>query len=46
MVQDFVYAPLSSDDSPVKGKFDFKRNPYFEAHPEAHSTAMGGWLLA
>jgi multiple sugar transport system substrate-binding protein len=46
MVQDFVYAPLSSDDSPVKGKFDFKRNPVFAGHPEAHSTAMGGWLLA
>ena len=46
MVQDFVYAPLSADDSPVKGKFDFKRNPYFEGHPDAHSTAMGGWLLA
>ena len=32
MVQDFVDAPLSADDSPVKGKFDFKRNPYFEGH--------------
>jgi len=45
MVQDFVYAPLSADDSPVKGKFDFTRNPYFAAHPEGHSTAMGGWFL-
>ena len=27
MVQDFVYAPLNADDSPVKGKFDFKREP-------------------
>lgn len=46
MVQDFVYAPLSADDSPVAGKFDFKRNPYFEAHPDAPATAMGGFLLA
>lgn len=46
MVQDFVHAPLSAPDSPVAGKFDFTRNPYFAAHPEGHSTAMGGWLLA
>ncbi|WP_050524942.1 ABC transporter substrate-binding protein [Pseudorhodobacter wandonensis] len=46
MVQDFVYAPLSAADSPVAGKFDFTRNPYFEGHPDGHSTAMGGWLLA
>lgn len=46
MVQDFVYAPLSADDSPVAGKFDFTRNPYFAGHPNAHSTAMGGFLLA
>ncbi|ASJ71561.1 ABC transporter substrate-binding protein [Granulosicoccus antarcticus] len=46
MVQDFVYAPLSADDSPVKGKFDFTRNPYFAAHPDAPATAMGGFLLA
>jgi multiple sugar transport system substrate-binding protein len=46
MVQDFVYAPLSADDSPVAGKFDFTRNPYFEAHPDAPSTAMGGYLIA
>ncbi len=46
MVQDFVYAPLSAPDSPVAGKFDFKRNPYFEAHPDAPSTAMGGFLMA
>ncbi|MCS5602282.1 MAG: ABC transporter substrate-binding protein [Paracoccus sp.] len=46
MVQDFVYAPLSAADSPVAGKFDFTRNPYFEGHPDAKSTAMGGWLLA
>jgi multiple sugar transport system substrate-binding protein len=46
MVQDFVYGPLNADDSPVKGKFDFKRNPFFEGHPDGHSTAMGGWLLA
>lgn len=46
MVQDFVYSPLNADDSPVKGKFDFTRIPYFEGQPEAHSTAMGGWFLA
>ena len=46
MVQDFVHAPLSAADSPVAGKFDFTRNPYFEGHEDAHSTAMGGWLLA
>ncbi|MGV8988347.1 MAG: ABC transporter substrate-binding protein [Cypionkella sp.] len=46
MVQDFVYAPLSADDSPVKGKFDFTRNPYFAGHDGAPSTAMGGFLIA
>lgn len=46
MVQDFVHAPLSAEDSPVAGKFDFTRNPYFEGHADAHSTALGGWLLA
>lgn len=46
MVQDFVHAPLSADGSQVKGKFDFKRNPYFAGKEDAHSTAMGGWLLA
>nr|WP_306266941.1 ABC transporter substrate-binding protein [Pararhizobium sp. IMCC3301] len=46
MVQDFVYAPLSAEDSPVAGKFDFKRNPYFAGHEGAPSTAMGGFLLA
>ena len=46
MVQDFVYGPLSADDSPVAGKFDFKRNPYFADHEDAPATAMGGYLLA
>lgn len=46
MVQDFVHAPLSAADSPVAGKFDFTRNPYFEGHADGHSTALGGWLLA
>jgi len=45
MVQDFVYAPLNAADSPVAGKVDFTRIPYFAAHPDAHSTAMGGWFL-
>lgn len=46
MVQDFVHAPLSAEESPVAGKFDFTRNPYFAGKEDAHSTAMGGWLLA
>jgi len=46
MVQDFAYSPLSADDSPVNGKFDFTRNPYFSEHPNAPATAMGGFLLA
>lgn len=45
MVQDFVYAPLSADDSPVAGKFDFTRVPYFDGHKDAASTTMGGWFL-
>lgn len=45
MVQDFVYAPLAADDSPVAGKFDFTRVPYFEGHEDANSTTMGGWFL-
>ena len=46
MVQDFVWAPLTADDSPVKDKVDFTRNPYFEGQPKGHSTALGGFLLA
>lgn len=45
MVQDFVYDPLNAEGSPVKGKFDFMRIPYFAGHPDAHTTAMGGFLL-
>ncbi|MBI1173118.1 extracellular solute-binding protein [bacterium] len=45
MVQDFVYAPLAAPDSPVAGKFDFTRVPYFDGHPDAKSTTMGGWFL-
>lgn len=45
MVQDFVYAPLAAEDSPVAGKFDFTRVPTFEGHGDAHSTTMGGWFL-
>jgi len=45
MVQDFVYDPLNADGSPVKGKFDFEKNPDFEGHPGTHTTAMGGFLL-
>lgn len=46
MVQDFVWEPLTAGDSPVKDKVDFTRNPYFEGHPEGHTTAIGGFLLA
>ncbi len=45
MVQDFVYAPLSADDSLVKGKFDFTRVPYFAGHDDTNTTTMGGWFL-
>lgn len=45
MVQDFVHAPLSAENSPVAGKFDFTRTPYFAGHEEANSTTMGGWFL-
>jgi multiple sugar transport system substrate-binding protein len=45
MVQDFVWAALTADDSPVKDKVEFTRNPYFEGHSEGHSTAIGGFLL-
>ena len=45
MVQDFVWSALTADDSPVKDKIDFTRNPYFEGVPEGHSTTLGGFLL-
>lgn len=45
MVQDFVHTPLSAEDSPVAGKFDFTRVPYFDGHADANSTTMGGWFL-
>ena len=45
MVQDFVHGPLSAEDSPVAGKFDFARVPYFEGNETAGSTTMGGWFL-
>jgi multiple sugar transport system substrate-binding protein len=46
MVQDFAHGPLTAEDSPVRDAVAFKRNPVFEGNPEAHSTALGGWLLA
>jgi multiple sugar transport system substrate-binding protein len=46
MVQDFVWAALTANDSPVKDKVAFTRNPYFKGHPNGHSTAIGGFLLA
>lgn len=45
MVQDFVHAPLSADNSPVADKFGFTRVPYFAGHEDANSTTMGGWFL-
>jgi multiple sugar transport system substrate-binding protein len=45
MVQDFVWSALTAEDSPVKDKIDFTRNPYFEGHPDGHSTTLGGFLL-
>jgi len=45
MVQDFVWPTLTAEDSPVKDKTEVKRNPYFEGHPDAHSTTVGGFLL-
>ncbi|TPW25750.1 ABC transporter substrate-binding protein [Pararhizobium mangrovi] len=45
MVQGFVYEPLAAKDSPVAGKFDFTRVPYFEGHEDANTTTVGGWFL-
>ncbi len=46
MVQDFVIAPLSADDSPVQGKFDVTQNPVFAGNEGGNSTTVGGFLLA
>ena len=46
MVQDFVWQPLTSEDSPVADVVDFKRVPYFEGFEDTNTTPLGGWLLA
>ena len=46
MVQDFVLAPLTADDSPVADAVQFTRVPYFEGNDMANTTVIGGFLLA
>lgn len=46
MVQDFVLATLSADDSPVKDAVQFTRVPYFEGNDMTNTTVIGGFLLA
>jgi multiple sugar transport system substrate-binding protein len=47
MVQDFVLAPLTAADSPVRDVTAFTRVPVFEGAPaDSPSTVSGGFLLA
>lgn len=46
MVQDFVLATLTADDSPVKDAVQFTRVPYFEGNDMTNTTVIGGFLLA
>lgn len=46
MVQDFVLAPLTADDSPVKDAVEFTRVPFFEGNDMTNTTVIGGFLLA
>ncbi len=46
MVQDFVLAPLTADDSPVADAVQFTRVPYFEGKDMTNTTVIGGFLLA
>ena len=46
MVQDFVLAPLTADDSPVADAVQFTRVPYFEGNDMTNTTVIGGFLLA
>ena len=46
MVQDFVWAELTSDDSPVKDGVALTRVPYFEGNDDTNTTVIGGFLLA
>jgi multiple sugar transport system substrate-binding protein len=45
VVQDFVWPMLNEDDSPVKGKVQMGRVPYFEGNEDARTVCMGGWIL-
>lgn len=46
MVQDFVWATLTADDSPVKDAVALTRVPYFEGNDDTNTTVIGGFLLA
>ncbi len=46
MVQDFVLAPLTAEDSPVADVVEFTRVPYFEGNDDTNTTVIGGFLLA
>ena len=46
MVQDFVWAELTSDESPVKDGVALTRVPYFEGNEDTNTTVIGGFLLA
>ena len=46
MVQDFVWAELTSDESPVKDGVALTRVPYFEGNEDSNTTVIGGFLLA
>ena len=46
MVQDFVLAPLTAEDSPVADAVQFTRVPYFEGNDMTNTTVIGGFLLA
>ncbi|MCY3779103.1 MAG: ABC transporter substrate-binding protein [Chloroflexi bacterium] len=46
MVQDFVWATLTADDSPVKDAVALTRVPYFEGKEDTNTTVIGGFLLA
>lgn len=46
MVQDFVWAELTSEDSPVKDGVALTRVPYFEGNDDTDTTVIGGFLLA
>ena len=45
VVQDFVWPMLNEDDSPVKGRVQMDRVPYFKGNAGASTVCMGGWIL-